>query len=134
LRREADSFRAAVNELADYQATIKAGSKDRTLAKAGMEWTNKVLGDKTVGAVAAFSTGGGSIPATAAVMGRNFLVSRASSKMFTNPETLKFMTRSMKGEPDKQVVSAMRKFIRTARDEGTKAILRNYLQSIGEAE
>lgn len=134
LRDEADNFRAAVKELADYQASIKAGSKDRTLAKAGMEWTNKLLADKQVGAVAAITTGGGSIPATATIMGKNFLVAKASSKMFTNPETLKFLTRSMKGEPDKQVVSAMRKFIRTARDETAKAALREYLHSIGEAE
>jgi len=134
LRTEADKFRAAVKELIEYQGNVKAGSKDRTLAKAGMEWTNKVLGDKTVGAVAAFSTGGGSIPATVAIMSRNALVSKAKSEMFTNPETLKFLTRSIKGEPDKQVIGAMRKFVRTARDESTKAILRHYLQSIGEAE
>ncbi len=134
LRREADSFRSAVKELAEYQNSIKAGSKDRTLAKAGMEWANNMLGDKTVGALAGVASGGSTLPVTAAVMGRNFLVSRASSKMFTNPETLKFLTRSVKGEPDKAVVGAMKKFTRTARDETTKAILRQYLQSIGEAD
>lgn len=134
LRREADSFRSAVKELAEYQNSIKAGSKDRTLAKAGMEWANNMLGDKTVGALAGVASGGSTLPVTAAVMGRNFLVSRASNKMFTNPETLKFLTRSVKGEPDKAVIAAMKKFTRTARDEMTKAILRQYLQSIGEAD
>lgn len=134
LRKEADNFRAAVKELAEYQNSIKAGNKDRTLAKAGMEWANNMLGDKQVGALAGVASGGSTLPVTAAVMGKNFLVSRASNKMFTNPETLKFLTRSVKGEPDKQVVGAMKKFIRTARDEATKAILRQYLQSIGEAD
>ena len=86
------------------------------------------------GALAGVASGGSTLPVTAAVMGKNFLVSRASNTMFTNPETLKFLTRSVKGEPDKQVVGAMKKFIRTARDEATKAILRQYLQSIGETD
>lgn len=134
MREAADKFQAAVKELGEYQGQIKAGNKDRTLAKAGMEWANQMVADKTIGAMSAVASGGHTLPITAAVMSKNALVSRASSKMFTNPETLKFLTRSVKGEPDKQVVGAMRKFVRTARDESTKAILRHYLQSIGEAE
>lgn len=134
LRKEADNFRAAVKELTEYQNSIKAGRKDRTLAKAGMEWANNMLGDKQVGALVGVASGGSTIPVTAAVMGKNFLVSRAQKNMFTNPETLKFLTRSVKGEPDKAVIGAMKKFVRTARDEATKAILRQYLQSIGEAD
>lgn len=134
LRKEADNFRAAVKELTEYQSSIKARRKDRTLAKAGMEWANNMLGDKQVGALAGVASGGSTLPVTVAVMGKNFLVARASNKMFTNPETLKFLTRSVKGEPDNAVIGAMKKFVRTARDEATKAILRQYLQSIGEAD
>jgi hypothetical protein len=134
LREEADKFRAAVKELTEYQSQVKAGAKDRTLAKAGVEWANKMVADKTVGAFAGIASGGHSVPLTGAVIAKNALVSRAQSRMFTNPETLKFMTRSISGESDKAVVGSMRKFVRTARDESAKAILRSYLQSIGETE
>lgn len=59
-----------MKELAEYQNSIKAGNKDRTLAKAGMEWANNMLGDKQVGALAGVASGGSTLPVTAAVMGK----------------------------------------------------------------
>lgn len=138
LRIASDKFRAAVKQLGEYEQGIKAGNRDggfirevagQVASKAGASINNP--GFALVGSVAT----GSPIPAlaNAAVRSGNALVNRATRKMFTNPEGIKFLTRSVNGESDKSVIRAMKNFVRSARDEPAKAIIREYLAGIGES-